>query len=66
MEGLGISLNSGDIMDDFTYPAEQLNGPQNSPVLIIIEHQVLAPGVLADPGQLHVRQRDDLVGRVDR
>jgi DNA-binding NarL/FixJ family response regulator len=32
----------GDIMDDFTYPAERLNGPQNSPVLIIIEHQVLA------------------------
>jgi DNA-binding NarL/FixJ family response regulator len=29
-------------MDDFTYPAELLNGPQNSPVLIIIEHQVLA------------------------
>jgi DNA-binding NarL/FixJ family response regulator len=29
-------------MDDFTYPAELLNGPQNSPVLIIIERQVLA------------------------
>jgi DNA-binding NarL/FixJ family response regulator len=29
-------------MDDFTYPAELLNGPQNSPVLIMIERQVLA------------------------
>ena len=32
----------GDIMDDFTYPAESLNGSQNPQVLVIIEHQVLA------------------------
>ena len=29
-------------MDDFTYPAESLNGSQNPQVLVIIEHQVLA------------------------
>jgi hypothetical protein len=32
----------GDIMDDFTYPAEPLNGSQKPQVLVIIEHQVLA------------------------
>src|SRR5260370_8330906 len=32
----------GDIMDDFTYPAEPFNGSQKPQVLVIIEHQVLA------------------------
>jgi DNA-binding NarL/FixJ family response regulator len=32
----------GDIMDDFTNPAELAQGSQTSPVLVIIEHHVLA------------------------
>jgi DNA-binding NarL/FixJ family response regulator len=32
----------GDIMDDFANPAVPLNGSQKSPVLVIIEHHVLA------------------------
>jgi len=32
----------GDIMDDFANPAVQLDGSQKSPVLVIIEHHVLA------------------------
>src|SRR3984893_13436717 len=32
----------GDIMDDFVNPVELPNGSQTSPVLVVIEHQVLA------------------------
>jgi DNA-binding NarL/FixJ family response regulator len=32
----------GDIMDDFIHPAELAQGSQTSPVLVIIEHHVLA------------------------
>jgi DNA-binding NarL/FixJ family response regulator len=32
----------GDIMDDFTHPAELAQGSQTSPVLVIVEHHVLA------------------------
>jgi DNA-binding NarL/FixJ family response regulator len=42
LERLSIFSEFGDIMDDFTNPAELAQGSQTSPVLVIIEHHVLA------------------------